>query len=45
MKITKELIEQLRQQKLSQEHKIVPFDVKFLFKNVVLDCTIDIILK
>ena len=35
----------MKQQKLSIEHKIVSFDVKSLFKNVPLNCTIDIILK
>ena len=45
MKNTKELIEELKQQKLSQEHKIVSFDVISLFMNVPLDGAIDIILK
>ena len=44
-KNTKEFIEELKQQKLSQEHKMVSFDVKSLFKNMPLDHTIDIILK
>ena len=30
---------------MSKEHKMVSFDVKSLFKNVPLNCTIDIILK
>ena len=45
MKNTKEFIEELKQQKLLQEHKMVSFDVKSLFMNVPLDRTTDIILK
>ena len=39
------MIEELKQQKLSTGHKMISFDVKFLFMNVPLDRTIDIILK
>ena len=35
----------MKQHKLSKEHKMVLFDVKYLFTNVPLDWTIDIILK
>ena len=45
VKNTKEFIEELEQQKLSKEHKMVSFDVKPLFTNVPLNRTIDIILK
>ena len=41
----KEFIEDLKQQKLSLEHKMVSFDVKLFFTNVTLIRTIDIILK
>ena len=41
----KEFIEDLKQQKLSLEHKMVSFDVKLFFTNVPLIRTIDIILK
>ena len=45
VKNTQEFTEELKQQKLLQEHKMVPFDVKSLFTNVPLNRTIDIILK
>ena len=41
----KEFIEDLKQQKLSLEHKMVSFDVKLFFTNLPLIRTIDIILK
>ena len=41
----KEFIEDLKQQKLSLERKMVSFDVKLFFTNVPLIRTIDIILK
>ena len=45
VKNTEEFIEELKQQKLSKEHKMLSFDVKSLFTNVPLNRTIDIILK
>ena len=44
VKNTNELIEELKQDKLSKEHKTVSFD-KSLFMNAPLNHTIDIILK
>ena len=44
VKNTNELIEELKQHKLSKEHKTVSFD-KSLFTSVLLNRTIDIILK
>ena len=37
VKNTKEFIEELKQQKLSQEHKMVSFDVKSLFTNFIFE--------
>ena len=45
VKNTKEFIEELKQHKSSQEHRMISLDVKSLFTNVPLDRTIDIILK
>ena len=45
VKNIEEFIEELKQQKLSKEHKMLSFDVKSLFTNVPLNRTIDIILK
>ena len=45
VKNTNEFIEELEQQKISQEHNMISFDVKSLFTNVPLDSTIGIILK
>lgn len=41
---TKEFIKEFKP-KLSHEHNMVLFDVKSLFTNVPLDCTIEIILR
>ena len=45
VKNKKEFIEELKQEKLSKEHKMLSFDVKSLFTNVPLNRTIDVILK
>ena len=45
IKSTKEFIEESKQQKLSKEHQMVSLGVKYLFTNVPLSRTIDIMLK
>ena len=42
---TKELINQIKKQKVPSSYKMISFDVILLFTNVSIDATIDIILK